>query len=407
MKNIALFIPRLSHGGAERVVSRIANILGEDYNIIVIVFDDKNIGYEFNCPIISLNAPIGDMPMYKKIYYAISKCGKFRKVINDYNIDLCISFGDSTNVISLLSQATVKRMISLRGYARIRKNTNMINRYFYIPLLKRLYRKADTIMCVSEIMREDVIEIYKVEPNKVVTLYNPYDISEIDNLKNEEIDGELKERICGKKVIISVGTIRYPKGYWHLVRAFSKICKSFNDAVLLIVGSEHSSYQKKLEVLVQQYSIQERVIFCGFDPNPFKYMAKSSIYVLSSISEGFPNSLIEAMACSLPVVAADCKTGPREILAPNCIHEASKCIEYHEWGILVPALDAREEYTTAPLQMGEKYLANALSDLLLDEQMRNVYAGKSRRRAYDFGYALWKEKIEKIIVPLLYPKNEH
>jgi glycosyltransferase involved in cell wall biosynthesis len=191
--------------------------------------------------------------------------------------------------------------------------------------------------------------------------------------------------------------LRYAKGYWHLVRAFSQIRAEHPNTHLVILGNNHADNRKKLDRLVESLDLSDAVSFLGFDENPFKYLARSDVYVLSSISEGFPNSLVEAMACGTPVVAADCKTGPREILCSTYHDKEILNVEHAEYGILVPAHEPTEIYDNRPLLRSEFLMAKAIVELLRDEKLRRYYGDQAKKRAADFGYSRWKDNIYEIL----------
>lgn len=107
---------------------------------------------------------------------------------------------------------------------------------------------------------------------------------------------------------------------------------------LAILGrGELEDYLKQLAC---EMDLEKDVYFLGFQKNPFKFISKSKIYVFPSLYEGFPNALCEAMACGVTVISSDCKSGPREILAPETnIDGETKIIEYAKYGMLLPVCD--------------------------------------------------------------------
>jgi glycosyltransferase involved in cell wall biosynthesis len=126
---------------------------------------------------------------------------------------------------------------------------------------------------------------------------------------------------------------------------------------LVLVGQ--GPLQDELTALARELGISDRVVFAGWQENPFAWMANADLFVLSSRFEGFGNVVIEAMACGLPVVSTDCPSGPSEILAGG------------DTGILVPVGNARA-------------LADAMCAVLEDGNLRAQLADKSRRRVPEF-----------------------
>jgi glycosyltransferase involved in cell wall biosynthesis len=133
---------------------------------------------------------------------------------------------------------------------------------------------------------------------------------------------------------------------------------------LIILGE--GVEKEKLLIEVEKMGLVGEVIFGGFKENPYKYMTKSDIFILSSIREGFPGVLVEAMACGLPVISTDCKSGPNEI------------INNGENGFLTPVGN-------------EKALSEAMLKLLDDRKIMEIFSGEGRKTAQNFS----KEKSVK------------
>ena len=120
-------------------------------------------------------------------------------------------------------------------------------------------------------------------------------------------------------------------------------------------------------------------------------MAGSKLFVFPSLWEGFPNALVEAMACGVAVVSSDCRSSPREILAPNTDfnYQAQKP-EFAEYGVLMPVLEVKYKTAKEPLEEKEIMWVETIDKLLEDENLRKNYSEKAKQRAEDF-------RIEKIV----------
>jgi N-acetylgalactosamine-N,N'-diacetylbacillosaminyl-diphospho-undecaprenol 4-alpha-N-acetylgalactosaminyltransferase len=146
------------------------------------------------------------------------------------------------------------------------------------------------------------------------------------------------------------------------------------ETILVILGE--GELKEELEKLIENLNLEKKVFLLGFQKNPFKFLKNSSIFVLSSVQEGLPMVLIEAMACSLPVIATDCPGGNREILDPDYNLKVEK-MKLGKYGILIPPKNPEE-------------ISKATSLLLKNENLRKEYAKKSLERAKDFS-------VEKIV----------
>ena len=176
-----------------------------------------------------------------------------------------------------------------------------------LPFLYRLlYGRADKIVCQSDDMREDLIGTFGVSRGKTVVINNPVDVDAIKRCSNDA--GRLFEQ--GKVNLVAVGKLKYQKGFDLLIEAISHIKKKEVHLTILGEGSEMDN----LERLKRDLGLSEQVTLKGLVDNPYPYMFQADLFVLSSRFEGFPNVVLEAMACETPVVAFECPGGINEII---------------------------------------------------------------------------------------------
>ena len=151
------------------------------------------------------------------------------------------------------------------------------------------------------------------------------------------------------------------KGFEDVLLALSKLDK---DIELIVLGTGND--ENKLKELVKELNIVSRVHFLGQVKNPFYYISRSHLFILSSSVEGFPNVLVEAMVCRTAIISTDCISGPREILAPSTNHsfQLKKGLEMGEFGILYPVGDVEE-------------LQKSILLLLHDEKLREDYEDRA------------------------------
>ena len=384
-KKVGLLISSLNGGGAERVVSRLSTILNSEYDIYLLLFDTKNIKYEYKGKIIDINVPANRKGLLSKIKLLMQRTHRTKAIKKSENLDIVISFLDSPNIVNILSKNKGCNVaISIRNYTDIEKKTSRTLKLANF-LMKRLYRKADTVIPVSQEISKMLFEKYSISKSKLKVIYNPYDIIDIERLANENIEDKYENFMNSKKIFISVGRQTYQKGFWHLVKAFKLVLEKDPDARLVIIGSGNNDV--KLMKLIKNLGIENSVLLPGFQNNPFKFIKRSQIFVMTSLFEGFPNALVEAMACGCPVISTDCKSGPKEILLENFdFTNTTKDIIFGDYGILVPVFKEGENWDSNSIEAEDYLLAKAMTGLIRDKEKLKFYSIKSNERAKTFNY---------------------
>lgn len=334
-KRIALFIGTLTGGGAERVVSRLTHILSKEYDVWVFLIDGRNQAYKCSCPVVDIGGKTGS---FRK--RAINSCLNLRKYIKEYKIDSVISFLPAANVCNILFAWNAKRIISIRScyckevvpYLDDGREKEYKKQ---ILLQKTIYKLADAIVAVSKTQANLLVSEDGIKKEKVFVIENPYDIEHIKSLSEDKIEKGLQEFTKSHDVTIAVGRITYQKNYPLMLKLFSELVKINPKSGLLILGT--GDIQGEIEKLIVEYGINNNVRFAGYVENPFAYMSKCKAYISTSRYEGFPNAMVEAMICGLPVIATDCYSGPRDIL--DCTNEKIE-MNYKEdskkCGVLLP-----------------------------------------------------------------------
>ena len=178
-------------------------------------------------------------------------------------------------------------------------------------LVRRLYPKADVIIAVSGGVADDLAEFVRVPRSRVEVVYNPVVTPDLKAAAR----GDIPHRWLGDgepPVVLGIGRLQpRKKDFALLIRAFAK-ARGDTGARLIILGE--GPERSALEELVSNLGVESCVAIPGFVDNPYAYLSRASLFVLSSQWEGLPTVLIEAMYCGVPVVSTDCPSGPREIL---------------------------------------------------------------------------------------------
>jgi len=384
-------INSLAGGGAERVAIRLSEHLPTSAFILL----ERDIKYKTDKPIFFLsNHSTQTSSIIKTLsipIYAYQLSKSLEEPL------LVVSFLERANFVNIISKLFKKHraIISVRtdqqtGHAGLRKLNKL--------LVRLLYPKADLIIAVSYGVKKSLINI-GIEGKKIKVIYNPHPIDEIRQLAREPLGSY--EEIFKHPVLITAGRLTKPKGHWYLLRVFKAIKEKHRDLKLVILGEgELKDYlvglSEKLGLKTYVWDKDELsesfdVYFLGFQKNPFKFMARAKLFVFPSLLEGLPTALMEAIACGVPVISSDCKSGPREILAPNTdFNYQTQEPEFAEYGVLMPVFDVKYKSAEEPLEEREIMWVKTIDRLLEDEDFRKHYSERAKQRAGDF-------RIEKIV----------
>jgi len=226
-----------------------------------------------------------------------------------------LSAMDHANVVALwakrLAGVPTRVVVSVRTTISIaaKRAKNMRGRM--MPLfIRKFYPWADAVVAVSKGVAEDLLKIAGLPKEKIRVIYNPVITPELFAKAEEPVD-QPWFRPGEPPVILGVGRLTAQKDFPTLIRAFALVRKE-RPARLMILGEGEE--RPKLEALVRELDLEKDVALPGFVDNPYKYMKRAALFVLSSRWEGLPAVLIEALALGTPVVSTDCPSGPREIL---------------------------------------------------------------------------------------------
>ena len=189
---------------------------------------------------------------------------------------------------------------------------------FLPALVRRAYGQADAIVAVSEGVADDLAAWSGLPRGRIATIYNPVVSDELLRIQSEPVDHPWF-RPGEPAVITSAGRLGRAKDHPTLIRAFARV-RRVRPTRLVIFGQGKSAAKTAersaaLQALAAEHGVAADVALPGFVANPLAYMARAALFALSSINEGLPGVLVQAMACGCPVVSTDCPSGPAEILA--------------------------------------------------------------------------------------------
>lgn len=328
---VALLIPKLTTGGAQRVIVNLANGLSRKNYEVDVVVDNKRGRFcsklSNEVTLADLNAQ-GILPIWPRV-----------SALSDY-----LSSEQPDVLFSALSHANVAALIAKKTNrncdTRIVVSNHCPSKFYYrkqpkvratLQLVKRTYPWADGIIVVSKGAAEDLHRLTNIPREQIDIVYNPVVTEELIEKSREDPKHEWLQQ-DSSPVVMSMGGMEEvrsrQKNFDLLLEAFKATIQDLPSMKLTILGKGDD--RKRLEEKAKCLSIGDNVSFPGFVENPFSFLRNSSVFVLPSRYEGFGNVIVEAMACGCPVVATNCNSGPAEILG------------YGEYGKIVSVEDPDE-----------------------------------------------------------------
>lgn len=380
---MAILINSFRGGGAERVVSLLWPRLAEDFDVFLVLLSSEGIAYPTPGAANTHVLEGGESHSWQNIARLPLLARAYHHYLDAQRIDISLSFLNRSNFINCLAKRRGWRgrvIISERAVTSLFYKDG-IRKAIGTILIRNLYQFADAIIPISRGVEHDLRTSYGVA-GPYHTIYNPIDIAQVQ----AEFERAPARDPSQPFTFVCVARFDPQKNHVLLVEAFSLL--SDTSCRLLLVG--HGAEMTRVNELVRAKRLESRVELVGFQKDPVPFLKQADCFVLSSAFEGLGNVILEALACSVPVICTDCFSGPREILAPESdfTRQLSGEIETSEYGILTPVKDAG-------------LLAAAMRQMMSDASLRQSYARKAAGRARMFDVAVISREYKQVIVATL------
>ncbi len=373
--NIAIIIPALSGGGAERVAQK----LGDHYvetgdKVYYFLLDDHGRqAYEVKGEIVKTGiippSSSNEGGMKGFLYRLFLASLEIRRLKRKYHIDAAISFMEECNYLNILSQRGERVITRICTILSLRDD---MNRFLYDPrVIRFFYSLPCRIVVMSRYAKKDMEDVYSVDSKKIHIIPNPVECRARKNTGSDKYK---------KSCVITVGRMDPVKQQDRIIRAFSVVVERVPEARLVFVG--RGDNERYLKSVARRMGIEDHIEFAGFCRDVWGTYGSADCFVMSSKTEGFPNGMVEAMACGIPVVSTDSPGGVGDILGKEI--EQKEYYKLCKYGLKTDEMPRGKADNGTDLTNEEKQLGIAMADIVVDQKLHEHYskAARGRIRAY-------------------------
>jgi len=296
MKKILFILPNLNGGGAERVtVNYLRSINFDKYYVMLIVFGGENdLADLLPAEVNIINLKTGGTK---------NSAFPLLRAIRSYKPNIVYTTHSRVAVLLLIIKLFSPKF---KHIARMQNTPSLELKYGEYGkghrwLYSQGFRSADVVIAQTEMMLQDAIKCFNVEPSKLKVLHNPIDKEYIST----KILNTVSPFPINELTVIASGRIRKEKGFDLVIKALPSVVDKYSNLVLHIIGNDKGEKENLMQ-LVSDLQMTSHVVFHGYIKNPYLFYFHCDIFVLASRWEGFPNALLENYFLNTPLVAAKC-----------------------------------------------------------------------------------------------------
>lgn len=388
-EGVGILIASLKGGGAEAMALRLMKLLLDSGGNVYLFMLDRN--FDMQIPgddatrerirsrIIPLTQKDIGRHTVSKVFTAVSLHFRLERLVNQLGISTMVSFMERANILNLTLKSIPQRIISVRIHIKsdlVQKS--VLKRVLIKTLYPLLLCRANKINFNSRESADNFMQTFHIRKRKTSVIYNFCDAEEL-SVRAQQPSPWDADKVFHHPVVVTAGRLVPQKGHVHLLRAFAAFCDTDKDTTLIVLGD--GPLKPELIHFAKRLDLDARVLFPGFQKNPMPCIVRADVFVLSSLQEGFPNALMEALCLGLPVISTDCPSGPREMLAPGTDpNRKTEHIDYAAFGILTPRFD-RHQKIFGPISRAEEKMAQAIASLVHNPARREHYQRMARIRS--------------------------
>lgn len=312
---VALFLPELRAGGAQNVFLTLAKDFISKRVRVDLVVARLNGELLTEVPSGVRLIPLGGSNNYGRTALAVTALPRLIRYLRANRPDAMLSTLTGTNLLAVVAHRMAR--VSTRLVIREAATLDNLRHPIYLPLMWFLYRRADAVVVLSQFMKNQLEKALLLVPDKVIHIPNPIDFERIRRDAAEPLPDDFD---ASRPYAVAAGRLAPQKDYMTLLDAFHVVVQT-NPLRLVILGEGPD--RAMIGARIRELAIEDRIELRGFDPNPYRWMARACLFVLSSRWEGMPNTVLEARALGIPIVMTEydpsaCEVGGKSaILTPS------------------------------------------------------------------------------------------
>jgi glycosyltransferase involved in cell wall biosynthesis len=308
-KKLAVLVSFSGAGGVEKMITRLLQeFIRYPLHIDLLLIKDQ--GFDAN------KMPAGINLIKLKSRHTSTAMNEVSQYLSTQKPDAMLVAKDRAGRMAVKARrkAGVNTRLVLRlgtNLSTAMQGKSVIARWFRYNPIRRLYPALDKIVAVSQGVADDTIRISGMDCEKVCVIRNPVITAQLQRLATQSPPHAWLQKGHKIPVILGAGRLTRQKDFATLINAFHHLLNRI-DARLILLGE--GPLRGKLQEQIEAYGLADQIDLPGFQTNPYVWMKHADLFVLSSLWEGSPNVLTEAMALGIPVVSTDCPSGPAELL---------------------------------------------------------------------------------------------
>ncbi len=384
---ILLIIPNLGRGGAQVVFRDQLRYYSEQYHAVGCVFNwDDSFAEDRKLNIVSLDIPAGGNVL-TKIYFFFKRILRLKRMKKQLDVAISISHLEGADYVNILSRREERVIAWIHGTKQFDENITgvlgVLRKKILIPIL---YKQYDNIVTVSRGIKEELTHHFKLRTEKVSTINNGISLPDILANSEKEVSSDFLKLADRNLILITHCRLAKQKNLAALLDIMALLRENSNiKLVILGDGEQRGMLLKRCAFLnIGVFSIwnnepwneNSNIYFLGHQHNPYPFLKRASLYIMTSQWEGFPLSLCEALTCGLPLMAADCRTGPREILCPELSAGGPVLVPHKSlYGVLMPIPNSESQ-----INVWSKTIVATIND----RELRSEASVAALKRARDF-----------------------